>query len=65
MMQTILPWIIGVVFLYTSREMWRHSKMLRQEPKAYWGIAGMYMFFSVFIGLYGFIMLYGLIRGLM
>lgn len=65
MMTELYPWLISFSLLYAGHKMWDYSLTLKFEGKGYLSLSYLHKFFAVSCGLYGFIILYGLVRPLL
>lgn len=65
MMTELYPWLISFSLLYAGHKMWDTGTTWKLEGKSYCGLAFLSRLFAIFAGGYGFVILYGLVRGLM
>jgi len=65
LIHVLYPWLGSFFLLFVAHKMWDWGTARKLEGKAYYGITFLSRFVAVFVGLYGFIVLYGLVRGLM
>ncbi len=63
-MSELLPWLISFFFLFIAHKMWDTGVAWKLEGKFHI-MSYLYKFFAVFVGLSGFITLYGLVRPLL